>query len=148
MLFVVFAMAVLLVLLSGGRIYQNVVQDIGMQYESRTSISYITTKLHRCDSAGSVSVESFGDSEALVLSEIGKDGRQYETVIYLYDGDIREFFSEKGNRFPPSTGKTILTVESLHFTLKNNNLVIIEYSTGEGSYSSYVYLRSNGGSIQ
>lgn len=144
-LFAVFAMAVLMVLLSGGQIYQNVVNDINIQFESRTSISYITTKLHRCDSKDSVRVDSFGDSNALFLSETLEDGNTYETIIYLFEGDVKELFVEKGKRLPPSSGMTILPVEAITFSMKNNDLIIIDYETIEGSYTSYVYLRVNGG---
>jgi len=144
-LFSVFAMAVLMVLLSGGQIYQNVVNDIGVQFESRTSISYITTKLRRCDTKDSVKIEMYGDSEALVLSEMAEDGKFYETIIYLHDGDVREQFIEAGKRFAPSSGMTILSVKSIHFSMKNNNLVVIDYTTEEGSYTAHVYLRVNGG---
>ena len=144
-LFSVFAMAVLMVLLSGGQIYQNVVNDISVQYESRTSISYITTKLRRCDSLDSVKIDNFGDSTALFLSETGKDGKTYETIIYLYENDVKELFAEKGTKFPPSTGKSVLSVKSLDFSMVDDDLVMIEYSTDEGSYSAFVHLRVNGG---
>ncbi|MCL1830408.1 MAG: DUF4860 domain-containing protein [Oscillospiraceae bacterium] len=144
-LFSVFAMAVLMVLLSGGQIYQNVVNDISIQFESRTSVSYITTKLRRCDTNDSVRVEMFGDAEALFLTEVAADGKEYETVIYLHEGDVKEQFTEKGNHFPPSTGTTILSVQSINFSMVDNSLVVIDYTTDEGAYTAYVYLRVNGG---
>ena len=144
-LFSVFAMAVLMVLLSGAQIYQNVVNDMTEQFESRTSISYITTKLHRCDSMNSVKVDMFGDGEALFLSEVGEDGRMYDTIIYLYEGNVKEQYVERGNSFPPSTGMTILSVHSMHFSIQNGNLIVINYTTGEGSFTTYVHLRVSGG---
>ena len=140
-------MAVLMVLLSGGQIYQNVVNDISVQYESRTSISYITTKLRRCDSLNSVSIDFFGDSDALVLSEIREDGKIYETIIYLHEGNVKELFVERGTRLTPSAGMTILAVEDIEFSMQGDNLVAIEYSTSEGSYTAYVHLRAGGGEL-
>ena len=144
MLFSIFAMSVLMVLLSGGRIYKNIVDDMASQYAGRTSISYLTTKIRHCDAKGGVRVGSFGDGDALFLSQEGSDGKSYETIIYLFEGEIKEQYVEKGSSFSPRTGTTILEVSSLSFRTEKNDVVIIEYETDKGVFSTMVHLRVKG----
>lgn len=147
LLFSIFAMAVLMVLLSGGRIYKSVVADMTKQYEGRTSISYLTTKIHRCDAESSVRVGTFGESDALYLSEGGDDGKIYETIIYLHDGKVREQYVEKGNSFNPAAGMPILEVRTIHFSAEKDDLILIEYETDQGFFKTYVHLRVKGAVI-
>lgn len=144
LLFAIFAISVLLVLLSGGRIYKGVVDDMTEHYQGRTSISYIVTKLRHCDSEDAVAIEQYGDSDALMLTESGSDGKRYVTTIYLYDGTVREQYNEEGKQFAPETGTAIVDVKSIHFSFANGNMVLIEYETANGSFETYVHLRSKG----
>ena len=145
LLFSVFAMAVLMVLLSGGRIYKNVVGDMAKQYEERTSVYYIATKLRACDTEGSVKIAPYWYGDALFLSEPPKsDGKIYETIIYLYDGMIKEQYAEQGKYFPPNTGMTILNASSLNFSTEDNDLIVIEYEAEDCVYKTFVHLRVKG----
>ena len=144
MLFSIFAMSVLMVLLSGGHIYKRAVADISSQYEGRTSISYITTKLRHCDEKDSVRVGSFGDGSALFLSERGDGGEMYETIIYLFEGTVREQYVEKGNSFTPRSGMTILDAHSITFSAEPGDVILVEYETDSGSFKTYVHLRVKG----
>lgn len=144
LLFSIFAMAVLMVLLSGGNIYKRVVNDMSAQYAGRTSISYITTKIRHCDTKEGVRIGSFGDGDALFLSQEGADGHMYETIIYLYEGQVKEQYVERGSSFSPKTGTTILDVYSIRFKSDDNDIVIIEYENESGTFSTYVHLRVKG----
>ena len=144
MLFSVFVMAVSLVLLSGGRVYKNTVGDIATRYEGRTSIAYITTKLRRCDEVGGVRVGKFEGLDALFLSELGKDDREYETIIYQHEGAVREQNVEKGISFSPGAGLVILEVESISFSVIGDDSILIEYEAAGESFSALVHLRVKG----
>jgi len=143
-LFLVFVMSALLVLLSGGRIYKDAADRISAQYEGRTSIAYLTTKIRRCDVSGGVRIADFEGSDALFLSEAGEDGKQYETIIYLFEGEVKEQHVEKGLFFSPRTGLTILEARSVSFSVRGEDVVLIEYETAEGSFKTYVHLRVKG----
>ncbi|MCL2538820.1 MAG: DUF4860 domain-containing protein [Oscillospiraceae bacterium] len=144
MLFSVFVMAVLMVLLSGGRVYKDTVEDISARYEGRTSIAYLTTKLRRCDAVEGVRVGEFAGAQALFLSEYGEDGRQYETIIYEHEGSLKEQNVEKGISFSPGAGLTILEVKSVSFSVKGGDTVLIEYETANGAFTAFVHLRVKG----
>lgn len=139
-LFCVFAISVLFVLLSGGRIYKDVVADMTSHYEQRTSLGYLVTKIHGCDQSGSVDVRQFGDGDALFLTE--KAGEEsYETVIYLHDGVLREYFGKKGASIAPGSGFPIVECSSVEFTL-DDGMVTIDYETSEGVFNMTVALRA------
>lgn len=142
LLFAVFAMTVLMVLLSGARIYKDAVDDMTNRYERRTGIAYITTKLRRYGAAGGVRVGTFGGGDALFLSETAENGKEYETVIYMFDGEVREQFAEKGSSFPEQSGLTILPAKSIRFSGGDGGVIFIEYETDEGTFDAVVYLRA------
>ncbi|MEE8836965.1 MAG: DUF4860 domain-containing protein [Eubacteriales bacterium] len=88
-LFAFFATAAILVILFGARVYQSTVEKSGDNYNARTLLSYVTQKIRQNDEAGSVSVEDFDGTDALVLrNDDGSDA--YRTLIYLYNGQVCE----------------------------------------------------------
>ena len=111
----VFAICVLSVLLTGADIYGRLVQRGQTNYDSRTGIQYVASRIRRADRMGAVSVGSVGGRDALFLSEeIG--GTVYETVIYFEDGYIRELFTEEGYDLQPEDGEKLLRAENLRIS--------------------------------
>ena len=142
-LFVIFAVAVLMVLLSGARIYRDSVDSMAAQYEERTSISYIVTKLRGHDATGRISIGSVDDSDALFMSE-EIDGVIYETVIYLHEGKIMEYFGVHDPNFHPSFGSVILEAKALTFEKDDDGFIRIAYETDDGLFEARVGFRSKG----
>lgn len=143
-LFCVFAAAVLMTLILGTKIHSAIEKASDKAYYSRTALSYITEKLRHCDSADSAEISEFGGTSALVLTELYNDV-EYETVIYVYDGAVRELFREKGLNFGPDAGSEIIKAKALSFAFVSDGLVRIDYTDPKGgSDSTFVYLRSGG----
>jgi hypothetical protein len=129
-LFGVFAASMLSTLLAGARVYRGVADALEESYAERSCLSYIAAKIRHADTAGAVSLISFGDGDALVLSET-IDGDEYGTVIYLYRGVVRELFTQLPLAFGPETGSEVLPAQSLRFSWLSGNLLRVE-CTGEG----------------
>lgn len=82
---------------------------------SRVSLSYITAKIHAYDQAGMVETGSFGDGGAVFLYE-EIDGFIYETILYVYGGNLMEMLCERGREMPPEFGETVSPAQVLTAT--------------------------------
>lgn len=130
MVLLVFALCILMVLLTGTRVYQRLLDNGETSFARRTSMRYITTRIHQ---AQAVAVEDFDGCAALVLPE-EIDGEYYHTLVYWYDGYIRELYCAEGARLYPEDGEKVLATEQLSFSLKNGLLMV-------QSGSDRIYLR-------
>ena len=131
----VFAVSILGVLLGGAGIYQRLTLRGHESYNSRTCIQYFATKLRQAP--GTVTVEEFGDGDALFLRErIGE--RDYVTRIYCYDGWLMELFTLDSSGFAPEDGEKILPLEALSIT-GQQKLLTIQVQCDEMSYTLMVH---------
>ena len=73
-LFGVFAVSALALVTIGADVYQHTVEDMGVNYESRTAVSYIMEKVRQNDTADSIFLTDLENVPALcMLSEIEKN---------------------------------------------------------------------------
>jgi hypothetical protein len=142
-LFCAFAASMLFVLLSGAKIYQGVDNRMEENYEERTCLGYIASKLRHFDAEGAVSLTEFGDSEALLLTQT-IDGTEYGTVLYTFQGMVMELFTELPLEFGPEAGSPVLPAESLRFTWASDRLLRVECVGSGGSAAVSVALRAAG----
>ena len=141
----VFAVSVLLVLLTGTGAYQNIAGKMETQYNERTCLSYLDAKVRHYDNAGMVSAELFDGCEALALHE-DVEGVRYKTLIYCYDGYVRELFFEDGLLFQPGDGQTIVPARELSVEASAENLIQLECVGETGNRETMtIYLRSGKG---
>ena len=137
MIFCIFAMSVFLILALSGSIYRNISDIASEGRDERIALSYIRTKIRNADSAGSVSISSFGGRPALALEEdIGES--VFVTYIYLYEGWVHELFHERNpgqGFFSPGDGRPVIRAASLSFYELDSGL--IKVSTDYGSLLIY-----------
>lgn len=113
-----FALCLLLVLLTGAGVCRDLAERVEQNHRSRTGCQYIAT----CVQQGQwVSVESFGDSTALAVRE-QIDGECYVTYIYCRDGWLWELFCPVGAQMEPEDGQRLLEAETLTLSLENGLL--------------------------
>jgi hypothetical protein len=130
-LFCVFAASVLLVLMSGANAYRRIADGLAQHYEERTCLSYIAAKLRHFDTEGAVSLTSFGDGDALLLTQT-IEGREYGTLIYTHEGTVMELFTELPLAFGPEAGCVVLPAGSLRFSWLSDGLLHVECDGAEG----------------
>ena len=111
----VFALCLLLVLLSGASCYRNLVDRGEESYGRRTAVQYLTTRVRQAET---VETGALGDCDALVLTQT-IDGECYTTHIYCYEGWLRELLAVPGAVLPPQAGEKVLEAEE--FTLKQED---------------------------
>lgn len=127
-LFSCFAISIILITGMGASVYQNIVEHMSKNYNSRTAYSYIINKVHQSDANGNVTVDSYSGQPALVIYE-EIDNITYCTYLYYYDGYIKEIFTRKGQTFDLSYGNDILEANGLNVTQLSDSLIKFEIVT-------------------
>ena len=95
-LFGVFTISALMLVTVGADVYRHTVEDMSRNYETRTSVAYITEKIRQNDvslpeqySEQSISIGTLSDCPALTLTQ-DINGELYCTYLYLHDGYLKE----------------------------------------------------------
>ena len=142
-LFGVFAVSALTLVTIGADVYQHTVEDMSINYESRTAVSYIMEKVRQNDTAGSVSITTLEEVPALCLrSELDAD--TYCTYLYLYDGHLKELFMKDGSSLggrvlPAGTDIMELRDFSLEYAAKDLIQVFVQTASGE-THTFYIHI--------
>ena len=135
-LFLLFVLAAMLVVVLGSNIYAGSVRGMSEHGEVRTAVSYITQKVRQDREQGAVTVETFGGSDALVLSE-NADGAAYETRLYLYDGQLMELLAVRGSDLSPDAGSPVMAMDSLSFRMLSPALLRVTGTCRDGETISF-----------
>lgn len=107
----VFALCLLLVLLMGAELYQELVNRGEDTYTRRTALQYLTTRVRQAET---LAVGNLEGCEVLLLGEtVG--GERYITYVYCYEGWLRELYTVPGAKLPLRAGTEILEAENLSF---------------------------------
>ena len=126
-IFCIFAVSVLMVLMFGASIYQNMTEISREDHDERTVLSYIRTKVRTSDE-GNLYVGEFQGLPALCYDEeIGEV--LYHTFIYHYNGCVYELFSEADLDFYPEDGTKIMELDDLSFEALDNRLIKVSAGT-------------------
>lgn len=126
-----FTLAMGLALLAGN-VYTQVVNEGDMVSARRTALSYLAGQVRRADRAGSLSLGSFGESDALFVREDG-----YITILYAYDGQLRELYMEEGTGLGPADGLAITPLDSLSIARDGDRLTFT-VSDASGAHAASV----------
>jgi hypothetical protein len=119
----VFAFGALIAVILGSNTYQNIKEATDSNYELRTPLSYISTKIRQSDSVDSIRIIRKEGIDALVLETVD-NGEVCETWIYEYQGSLCEVYLEKGTPFQLEDGLAIIPGNGLEFDLKDGLLMI------------------------
>ena len=116
----VFALCLLLVLLTAGSLYRDLVDRGEASYVRRTALQYLTTRVRQAET---VKIGQLEDCEALILEET-IEGEVYTTWVYCYDGWLRELYGVPGAKLPPKAGKAIVEAEAFALKQEENLLTV------------------------
>ena len=92
-------------------------------HEQRTALSYITNQVRLNDAVDNIDIKLFHNINALTLNQ-EIDGSVYQTLLYCYNGQLREIFTEEGIEHEPDSGVIIMPLESLNFESYGNAIKI------------------------
>ena len=144
MLTCVFGATLLLSLATGAGVYRRVEGRVEESAQSRVGLSYITARIHAYDMKGMVEAGSYGDGGAVFLYQ-DFDGIPYETILYVYDGNLMEMLCEKGWEMGPEFGETVSPAQALTVTEQQKGLLQLALTGSDGQVrTADVYVRSVG----
>ena len=141
-LFGVFTISALMLVTIGAEVYRHTVDDMRHNYETRTSVAYITEKIHQNDTLinnngsweGSVNISTLASEPALVLKQI-INGEMYSTYLYLHDGYLKELFMKSGTYLGEDTlsaGQEIMELSEFNMEQISDNLLSIKIVSSQG----------------
>lgn len=143
LLFGVFAVCVLSVLLTGAKAYRRLTLRDQEAYSRRTCVQYIATRVRQGDMEGAVTVEPFGEGDALVMA---KDG--YVTRVYWHDGWLMEMYAGEDVQLAPEDGEKIMELDGLAMSM-DGGLLTVEVDGGDaGTDTLRLSLRSGEGDAE
>lgn len=143
LLFGVFAVCVLSVLLTGAKAYRRLTLRDQEAYSSRTCVQYIATRVRQGDMEGAVTVEPFGEGDALVMA---KDS--YVTRVYWHDGWLMEMYAGEDVQLAPEDGEKIMELDGLAMSM-DGGLLTVEVDGGDaGTDTLRLSLRSGEGDAE
>lgn len=90
--------------------YKNIVLANNDNFQLRTSLSYVATKVRQSDTRNRTYVEEVDGANVLVLGEV-VDGASYETLIYYKDGYLCELYREEGMEYDLGYGVEMFEID-------------------------------------
>ena len=114
-----------------------------MMWETRSGLQYIATRVRQGDMEGAVTVEPFGEGDALVMA---KDG--YVTRVYWHDGWLMEMYAGEDVQLAPEDGEKIMELDGLAMSM-DGGLLTVEVDGGDaGTDTLRLSLRSGEGDAE
>ena len=143
LLFGVFSVCILAVLLTGADAYRRLTGRDQAAFDRRTTLQYIATRVRQGDMEGAVTVEPFGEGDALVMA---KDG--YVTRVYWHDGWLMEMYAGEDVQLAPEDGEKIMELDGLAMSM-DGGLLTVEVDGGDaGTDTLRLSLRSGEGDAE
>lgn len=118
LLFGIFAVCLLAVLLTGAGAYKRLTERDEATYNRTTCMQYIANRVRQASVPEEVSVEPFGDGNALVIT----DAAGYITRVYYYDGYLMELYASADAALAPGDGEKVLKTGKIGLSLEDGML--------------------------
>lgn len=143
-LLILFSISTLTLVASGSDSYINIINKGENNSNLRIAQSYINTKVRQNLEENSIYIKKFPevDGQCLVVKD-GYSDVEYETVIFLDEGKMKESIIIDGGSFNPEASFTLVEIDGLNFTIKENELffeTIINNNTSSRSLKSFISL--------
>lgn len=142
-LFCVFAACALMVVMLGANVYKNVNEEAEANFDTRTGLSYIATKLEQNDTADCIGLAQLAGEDALVLDLHLEDGSSYRTWLYCCDGSLQEQLLPADLEPDPAVGQVIMPLQQLELELEDGLLKATATHTDGRSETLYYALRTD-----
>lgn len=143
-LFCLFALSAIFLISIGADIYGKTVNTMEQNFNTRTSIAYITEKVRQSDQENTISLGTLANTPAIIISSNVADVN-YETYLYEYDGSLRELILREDVMLGPEAGQEILSVYDFSLTPVNDKLFNCTITADDQqTYELYISVHSGG----
>lgn len=126
--------------------YQEINEQTDSNFEFRTTLSYIASKVRQGDALDAVRIEEKDGVSALVLA-VDDDGQPCETWIYEYDDHLYELYIAVGTPFELQDGIEMIPSYGLSFEAEDNLLHITAGDGQENLRTLTLSLRTEQGGV-
>ena len=131
-----FSLFALFLVVIGARVYRELTVSSEENTQWRAAFSYVANKVRmNGGTAGSVSVEERDGIAVLSLRQSYEEA-EYETVIYYYDGALREYFAAAGQDFMPEAGERIARAADFRIEENGTGQLLFTLEEEDGSRRS------------
>lgn len=137
----VFAVFSTLMVLLGAQMYRETIDQTDRQSERRVMFSYLNNIVRGNDGEGRIAVDNRNGIDMLVFTD-NFDGEVYETLVYCYDGNLRELFASADQEFEPEYGEMICGAADFQPVMAENGLLKLQViDTQDQKHVFHVALR-------
>lgn len=129
----VFAVFSTLMVLLGAQMYRGTVDQTERNGERRVLINYVKNVVRGNDCANMVRIDHRSGIDMLVFA-YDFDGDLYETMVYCYEGELRELFIDAEQEFEPEYGESICKAQAFVPEM-NDGLLTVHLTDAQGQNS-------------
>ncbi|MBD5548797.1 MAG: DUF4860 domain-containing protein [Lachnospiraceae bacterium] len=143
-LFCLFALSAIFLITIGASIYGRTVNNMEDNFNNRTALAYITQKVRQSDNADSLSIGTFHECPALIITS-RIENTEYCTYLYEYNGYLKEIMLRKGMTLDPDIGQNIIAISDFSLVPINNHLMNCKITIDDAqNYNLYITVHSGG----
>lgn len=143
-LFGLFALSAIFLISVGADVYSKTVNHMEENFDTRTSMAYVTEKIRQSDREGALTIGQLDGHDALIITT-QVSGTSYHTYLYEYDHYLKELMTPDNITLGPEAGQNILTVSTFTLTRINDKLVKCRISVQEDqSYELLISVHAGG----
>lgn len=125
----IFAVLSTVMVLMAAKAYRGTVDRSERNNRTRIASSYIRTMLRSDDAEDVLRIEELEGVQTLTLLN-DYDGEGYVTRLYVYDGQLREWFSSTDMEFSPHNGEAVCDAEAMHAEINEGLLTVFITENG------------------
>ena len=132
----IFALTAIFVAVMGAKVYANSADKLQANFDTRTSIVYLSEKIRTCP-GDDYQVREVNGSTALVLSEnIG--GQVYESWVFVVSDKLCETTVARGDTVFPGVAQQIMSLKSFHAELKDGGIELTVVTASGDSSTTFI----------
>lgn len=139
LLFAVFAVCVLMVLLTGADAYRRLTRRDREAFDRRTGVQYMAARVRQADADGALAVEDLEGVQALVLGK----GQDYVTWVYCYEGNLMELYAAEGAGLGPEDGEKVMELGGMDVSIEDG-VLSLEVTDAGGNQDSLLFALQSG----
>ena len=119
----IFAVFSTVMVLFGARAYKNTADRAAEHNAYRIGMAYVRSMVRSDDEDQSVKAETVDGIPTIALRNV-YDGDTYVTRLYVYDGKLREWFTEETEPFEPELGETVCDMDEMNAKVEGSLLKV------------------------
>jgi len=132
----IFALTAIFVAVMGAKVYANSAEKLSANFDTRTSIVYLSEKI-RTNPNDSYDVREVDGNTALVLTEEFK-GVNFEAWIFVYNERLCEITISQGDTVLPGVAQQIMPLRSLDARLVDGGIEITVVTLSGDTNSTFI----------